>query len=87
MFYLARQDHTGDLKLQVISLETHCHAAGASTTATGRAPPGAGLDQILQFVAAARTARGGKASETKFPPFPANLRLLGGYVSRGRAKE
>ena len=73
MFDHARQNHTGDLNLEAIPPRERL--------AMLRQVLGSG--SIFQLVAAARAARGGKATENKFPPFPANFTLLGGYV-RGR---
>ena len=70
MFDLARRNHTGDLKLEAIPpLERFAMLRQAL-----------GTTSIFQFVAAARGARGGAASQEKFPDFPANFTLLGGYV-------
>ena len=69
----ARQNHTGDFNLEAIPPRERF----AMLRQTLRSA------SIFKLFAAFRAARGGEATKSKMPSFPANFTLLGGYV-RGR---
>jgi CubicO group peptidase (beta-lactamase class C family) len=73
MFDQARQNHTGDLKLEALPPRERFTMLRQMVASAG----------IFQLVAAAKVARGGEAAKDIVAGFPANFTLLGGYV-RGR---
>jgi CubicO group peptidase (beta-lactamase class C family) len=75
MFDHARQNHTGDFNLEALQPKERFAMLRQTL----------GSASISQLFAAFRAARGGQATKNKFPPFPANFTLLGGYV-RGRGE-
>ena len=70
MFDLARQNHTGELKMGMAPpLERFAMLRQAVASAG-----------IFGAIAAITAAKGGAASQEKFPDYPANFTLLGSYV-------
>jgi CubicO group peptidase (beta-lactamase class C family) len=70
MLDLARQNHTGNLKLEAIPPLERFAMLRQALASVG----------IFKAIAAARAAKGGAASQEKFPDYPANFTLLGSYV-------
>lgn len=73
IFDLARQNHTGNLNLEAIPPRERFGMLRQTLRSAS----------IFKLFAAFRAARGGEATKSKMPPFPANFTLLGSYV-RGR---